>query len=466
MIRGLLFFTLFFSFSFYAQAEQDMEICIPSSDFNAIASHYKQFKDFQQERQESYCSNDMDEKWFQVARALQVLKTISPDHKTHNESDALAYNAISEKDWWTYLKRRSKHFRIHESCQEYVVAYVQPFFYQDIINLCPLFFEESPADQASTLMHEVRHFDGHRHVTCKQGNEEGMEGACDDTITSKGSYAVSVQTLVGLAGAESIHYEEKEYLQAMAVYIAYNKFNKVPKIRMKEDIILSNAQGEVYKWSPSHGTKKLLARLNEPAEVLTTGPYLTFFPLDKTQEAFRTNKDLTLELKNPGLFARLYNSEAPEERAQYKSVSYLGTAGALKENTLTTLCDNTNLSEVDLSPYGDFQSIISLTEKFNDANLITSLLVSKHGEIYEYRCKSPQSLDVLVTKTSYTLSQDTAALKESFTLAGSQFALLSDGSLVELNLEESGLLGLKPLSDLEGSLWVSASPFSQPEVFD
>ena len=438
--------------------------CISQQDLSEIASSFSQFDRFLSSQSE-YCEKDLGDQWYGIAKSLVILKNLQPDEPTSNADDAFTYKAISEKDWWAYFTNRANKFTIQSQCQQYVVAYVSPFFGRGNINLCPLFFEQPVTSQASVMMHEVRHFDGHRHVTCSQGNEKGNSGACDDEITNKGSYAISVQTLVGMARSEGVDSQEKPVVEAEAVYMAFNKFNRVPKVRLENSLILSSDQGEVASYN-LNGQIETIGQLPEPSVVLNSANNLTIYPTDASSEAYRKDNKLFVQMENPGLYAKHYNSETPSEREKYKSISYFAPGGLLKGNELLTLCNSntTDLGKTDLSSMGDFVTIMSMSLDEKDQER-ESLLLARSGEIYRFDCVGSNSDKVKFEKTSMTFNGDASEIVDSFGFKGEQYALLTDGTLAVIQFTGQTLqLNRLNIAGTQG-FWLSATPISIPEVF-
>lgn len=315
------------------------------------------------------------------------------------------------------------------------------------------------------MMHEVRHFDGHSHVTCQQGNEKGISGACDSKITGKGSYAISVQTLVGLARSNGTDEGEKSLLESEAVYMAFNKFNIVPKVKLEDSIFLSNSFGEVYRWAIGKGAD-LVKTLNEPAVVINSANNLTMYPLNADIDAYRMNNKLSTSVENPGLYAKHYNAEPISEREKYDSISYFGTGGLLKANTLTTLCKKgvAELHTMPLDQHGTFSRIITLSSDSQDLKR-ESYLVSQNGDLVRYECVSNNSTTVSLKKSAKKLATGGLDVLESFGLAGEQYALLEDGTLVTLAIGGNIISPRSVNMPINNQDWVSATPLSRPEVF-
>ena len=464
LLKASFVFTLIFSTNVFAQEATD---CVSHGDLQEIAADFSQFSKFLGNKTE-YCEAEMGIEWLKIANSLVLLKNIQPDEPAVDKDDAFTYKAISEKDWWAYFTQRAKRFSINNSCPPGVVAYVQPFFGNGTVNLCTMFFDMPVPTQSSVMMHEIRHFDGKRHVTCSQGNEQGNAGACDASITYGGSYAISIQTSVGMARSKGISKAEKPLLESEAVYMAFNKFNTVPKVKLNNTIILSNTLGEIYRWTLTKGKEgfDLIKTLTEPATVMNSANNLTIYPLDPNSEAYRKDKYLEAKVENPGLYAKHYNSESVDERATYKSISYFATGGMLKGNTLHTLCnmDSLALGEENLDSMGNFMAIINVSLDENDQKR-ESLLLADNGDLYRYSCRNNKSTAVDFEKTSMKMALGNSKIVDSFGFNGEQYALMDDGKLSVVSFT-SNLLEIQPLSlPLANKDWISATPLSQPEVF-
>lgn len=435
--------------------------CIAAADMEEISMSFKQFDRFMTGKRK-YCAEDIDGRWFDIAKSLVLLKNASPDEPRLDSDDAMTFKAISEKDWWSYFTNRASSFTIDDNCRTGVVAYVYPFIRGDI-NLCGLFFELTISSQASTLMHEVRHFDGYRHVTCTQGNEDGQRGACDERITDRGSYAISLQTLVGLARSEQTPSEEKGSLEAEAVYMAFNKFNRVPKVDIENTVILSNTKGEIYRWSID-GDAELVKTLREPAVIKTSSSNLTFFPLDPAVDAYRMDGALVSEVENPGLYAKFYNEESVRDRARYSSISYFGTGGLLKGDQIVTYCDTESgeLYTTDLS--ANYERIILLPESDSDTDQ-DSYLLSANGELVKYECRSNNSDQIKLASTPLKMDMSSGVPVQTFIADGTTYVLLEDGTLNELSQRGNTFSAKSIRMPISNEDWVSAAPMLKARVF-
>lgn len=454
----LVLLTLFISSNTYS-AE-----CIPAKDLQDIADNFSQFNKYLKNKSQ-YCEADMDAEWFKIAKSLQLLKNITPNEPAIDQLDGFTYKAISEKNWWSYFTNRARRFSVQSRCQEGVVAYVRAFFGGGRIHLCPFFFEFNTSSQASVMMHEVRHFDGFAHTRCTQGNETGNFGGCDKKITDKGSYAISVQTLVGMARSNDIDDTEKAMVEAEAVYMAFNKFNTVPQLKINNSLLLSNGVGEIYEWDLKQ-TASFIKTLENPSKVYASGNYVTIYPEDRALDAYRTNADLTTLVESSGLFAETYNADSLSERDKYQSISYLGNGGMLKDNHLIVICDRRTgkLSNVNLDDRGQFTKIVSLSKNASGQEH-QNYLISESGEMLSYECEDIGSTKVNFGNINKSLSTDLLDITQLLSSGDQNFAIRESGELIQINSSNNKLNTVKINLPIENRDWISIAPITKPEVF-
>lgn len=442
--------------------------CIPYQDLKEISDEFSQFDKFVRKKQAEYCEKDLGEQWFKIGKSLELLKNISPNEPALDQQDGFTYKAISEKDWWSYFTNRARKFSIQSNCREGVVAYVRPFFGGGRINLCPFFFEFNISSQASVMMHEVRHFDGHGHTRCTQGNENGMSGACDSKITSGGSYAISVQTLVGMARSNDIPESEKALVEAESVYMAFNKFNTVPKLKINRAMVLSNGIGEVYNWNLETNETTLMKTLENPAKVLASGNFMTLYPVDTNLDAYRKSADLNEIIEKPGLFAEAYNADTLTERDKYQTVNYMGSGGYLKDNTLYTLCNRRagTIDSTNLDNKGQFTRILSISKR-NAPQEIENFLLSESGDLLSFECDGISSSKVNFGKIKKTINSDLTKIEQMISSGEQHFAIKETGELIQVERRGQNLSS-KMLSQfpLDNNDWISIAPQARPEVFE
>lgn len=460
MQQGLRLFIFVISIIFTEQSLAQTSACISDVDIKEIAKYFTQYQSLITNQKE-YCESDLGKQNYQVLRSLATLKNITPQEPVVDANDAFTYKAIQEKNWWEYFIQRADQISLPSKCQENVVAYVMQFFPGNI-NLCPLFFESNVTSQASVMLHEVRHFDGFSHVTCTRGSSKGDAGACDVDILDKGSYAVTAQTTVAMSFAKDISESERSLLQSEAIFTVFNRFNKLPKVKVTGALLLSDKNGDVYNWDLENNTIDLLGKLNEPAKVYVSYSNLTIYPTNLT-DAYRKDQKLIENVTAIGMYANQYNSESQTERLKYTSISYLGTGGLLKANSLMGVCTD-KLFNKDLSSVGNFQKIINLSEDVVDAE-IKSYLLAQNGQLFSYECIQGAN-DVKITaaplKVSATLQQN---IDQILSLSGQNFALLKDGRLIEVAQNGQEIVDKQTQLPLAQNDWLSVTPISRPEIF-
>lgn len=449
-----------------AQGQEEDKPCISAKDYEEIGQHFKQVADLAVKGKTQYCEADLGATWYQIASSLVTLKNMQPNAPSEKVNDAFTYKAIQEKDWWAYFTARARSFAIQESCEDHVVAYVMSFFNTGEVNLCPPFFKENVTSQASTLMHEVRHFDGFRHITCSRGEDKGSEGGCDKDIHDRGSYAITVQTLVSMARTSSIPKEQRPQVEAEAVYMAFNRFNILPELKVTRSVILSSKSGDVYKWTPGQQMEQV-ASLAQPARVYVGySNNMTIYPVDVNADAYRLDSTFKNAVPSIGLYAVTYNGLSAEVRKQYESITYLAMGGLIKNNTLTTNCGAEGVIEEDLSKYGQFSKLITVSggeSDFSPANYI----VAKNGDLLTFKCTEGNSSSIDITKAPLTMSPALAKnIEDLFPLGSQIFALLKNGTLVEVAVTNNQISQVSSSLPIPQGDWLSSSPVSKAEVFN
>lgn len=463
-VSVFIFLTVLFPFV-QAQEVKPALPCVSAVELNELAKNFSQFQTFLEQQKSEYCEADLGMQWLHIANSLVTLKNAKPNEPMMDQEDAFTHKAIDEKNWWEYFVKRAKIFTIEETCPANAVAFVVPFFMDSNIHICAPFFESNVTSQASVMMHEVRHFDGFPHFTCERGLDKGASGGCDSNILDKGSYAITVQTLVAMAKSEQFEKSERDLLESEAIFTMYNRFNVVPKVKIVNEVFLSNTAGEVYKWVVGKGIE-LVSVLAQPARVFVSYSSLTIYPTDSTLPAYRKDQELKADVASIGLFANKYNSDSVEERSKYDSVSYIGQSGLLKNNSLFAICDSANPLTKDLTPSGDFVRVISLSDDEVDSNR-QALLLDKNGDLVAYKCADNNVNDLVISSTGLKVSADLInRLVDSFGISGKIYGLLQDGSLTELQNNESTIVEIKSSFPFENKNWVSASPMSNPEIFN
>jgi hypothetical protein len=441
------------------------EQCLNTQKVLEVSMHFRQLVDFIDPELAEICPSKVDDKVYQVMRSLVLIKDLKinvelADNLVDRE-DALTYQAIEDKNWWDYLTKRANEFNF-ASCPRGAIAYVQRG-HDQVVNLCAPFFDHSPYEQISVLLHEVRHFDGHGHVTCTRGNERGAVGACDQTIHSKGSYALSVQSMVALLKQKETPDQEKLLLEASAVYMAFNKFNIVPKVKINEVGLISNSNGELYNWTPGLKASKLY-QFESPVYLRTnTGDFVTLYSKNTEKSAVQVDRRIKLAFQPSGGNELIYNKLDPETRSRFKGASNKANGGILFDNSLITFCKSNSYKINELSESNfEAQAILNLKlSKYGDEQ---SFLLSKTGDMYQYSCISNASSEIKVVKTDLTWEYYASTIKDTFILNGINYAIAENGTIFSINITD-GVLRLNSIDfPLQNSGWISGARLRVPNI--
>lgn len=434
--------------------------CLSVDDIKAVQNHFTQFQQFTRGQSDKVCRDQLPEKWFEVIRSTLALQRLNvTDLLQRDLDDDFTRRPIGNKDWWTYYKERANQYVVEPSrcTNPNIVAYVFPFF-RGSINLCPRFFEMDAGSQIETLMHEVRHFDGHPHVTCTQGNENGTRGACDSKIENGGSYAVSVQAGVELSYVNQLSDADRILSEAGAIYSINNKFNAKPKVKATNFIFAANQAGEVYRL-PEFNTEsaELVTTLPTASAVYGNGQQFTIFPLDVNENAYRISKDFTINAEAIGAFANQYNAENGLERAKYGPVAYYGDGAISKENSLFTFCGENAQGMTEFKfQNGDIKALPVLKDSEGEDKMF---IMTASGDVYNFECndKTGRLTSSLVSKN---LPRNT---NMAFTFDNKSAVVLTDGGMLKsYNMSTEAFEGeLSSETD-----WVSVTPLKIYNVFD
>lgn len=435
------------------------ETCLKVSDIKAIEGQFPQFKDFTNTNEDKVCRAEVGEKWFELVRStLAMQRLVVTDDLQRDLDDDLTLRPIGDKDWWTYYTQRANQYVVEPArCNgnPNVVAFVYPFF-RGMINLCPRFFELDSASQIEVLMHEVRHFDGHAHVTCTQGNEEGTPGACDGEIKRGGSYAVSVQANVELSYVSQLSDADRILAESGAIYSVNNKFNSLPTVKSTQYIYASNTEGEVWRMPEGDSvTKELVTTLKDPAKIYSNGTQFTVYPVDTAKDAYRISKDFTVEASAIGAFANKYNADA--DRKSYGPVVYLGIGSIVKDNALFAFCGEAAQALSSLSfTAGNVQALPTLKDQ---EGADKTVVLNDSGDVYDFNCDDKTG-QMSTTLTRTTLPSD---LEMGFELANKKTVVLTKaGELKSYDLNTNAYE-----SELSSETnWLSATPLKVYDVFE
>lgn len=312
------------------------------------------------------------------------------------------YNqGILSTDFWEYFSERVDTI-VNESECDRAVAYVYPFD-PGVVHICPPFYQNMLAqERAEVMLHEARHFDGYRHVTCTRGPRKGIAGACDKAIDQKGSYAVTVESLAKMAMlGEGLTAAERSLTKITALGLANETFNVPVVPHDLGALYLTNGKGESFFY---HQESKEL----KPAPTVDTGAMrvvsrnvaLALFPNDRsdaaTLDVFSNKLNL---LPGMGSFSLKYNETEQDKRPEVVDIvnAPYATASVTREHIQARLAGTTDPTEID-TPWS-IRAIYTSTE-LGENNTDSFYALSDEGKIYRVKLLRGQKYEITETALS------------------------------------------------------------------
>lgn len=313
MIRAFAIVTITV-FSLGARAQEQAQAPAPANCLDAsVVDQLKSALKFETAGIDSFDRCAPDTHTYKMMQAMELIRTLQFSSRHLSQP----YNQdILPTDFWGYFSQRANTVHDEDSCQDGVVAFVYGMEKDGIVHICPLFYDPhlSKFERAETLLHEVRHFEGYTHVTCTRGPREGMEGACDESVEEKGSYAVTVESLAKMSlldqNATSV---EKAMTKSTAIVLANQVFNEPIRPRDLKAIYLADQNGhQAYMYSDA-GVLPISAITD--GQVISRDQALAVFPKDHsdayTADVFEPNLS---PLPALGTFSETYNSTPQAQR--------------------------------------------------------------------------------------------------------------------------------------------------------
>lgn len=435
--------------------------CYPAEDVAKVAESFPQVKEKLNGNQ-PVCESAVGNQWSLIIETLVDMKNIKlSDAKEFKTKDDFSFKAIPDNGWWKYLTERASNIEIQADCRPGVVAYVHPFFF-GTVNLCAPFFKQDRVSRAEVMLHEVRHFDGFGHVTCTQGNEKDLPGACDNSLQEAGSYAVSMQANItmGLRGS-TFTPGERALGRAGALYLLHNRFNAGTTVKVKQSYYVENVEGKIFEWDPSTSQElRLVKELASPARIHSYSTETILYPLDKDQKAFRMAEDMTLEVPRLGMYAEYYNGKSSNDRKSFKSVSYNANGGVLTEEGFSSICGQPSLSTLPMSSLPEvMETQITVADSFKG---LKDYLVGASGKLYSAECV--RETEQKVYPTAMVVPQN---LEKAIYVSGQGVALTKQGQIQELTkVGNDFALGKGFTFDGVNNQWIDIAVRTMPYLFE
>lgn len=410
------------------------QTCIPQSEMLEISQDFKQFKSL---ANKEFCY-DNSETSNLLASIMFMRKTaFSPDMK--NSTDELFSGRFSSS-WNKYFTERISDINIPKNCAKGVAAYVYGF--GSTMYVCPMLLTANytALDRASVFMHEARHMDGFRHITCRSGPRAGLSGACDNRISDEGSYAVTVETYAQIAKyAVDLHPALKAYSMSSAATYADETFETPVRVEKEPILLLMNEAGQFYSMNLTSPTEiKKLGQSPSLGRIVMRAQHMVLFPEDKTLPAkfvFAKNEGDIAQTAGDAVLE--YNSQTPVQKADLKDMfSGAQWNARVYSNRIRFACNPQSSDTTDVSlPQGELAgNILHLNGYKRDSK--TSYLMTQNGSLLEFGCNNSRPY---IKASSQSLDQK---YKRVYKVASRTFAINLAGDFFEINNGQSSKIAL------------------------
>jgi len=277
-------------------------------------------------------------KTYKLLRVLEFLKELQFESKetTKSPSRSPSQPPSSKIPWnqniipsnpYAYFKAQTKAILSGDEsfCEETgFTAYIE-FEKPGSVFLCAPFYDDRTSlyENLETLLHEVRHFAGHDHVTCTRGPKKGGEGLCDRSLEQKGSYAVSLEANLKMALQSSqVPAPLRSMMKASAMTIANELFNKPIQTSGLQAVILTSVNGERFFFD---GKKMTPFALTAEGTISSQERDVSFFPMAKGDVLHLDLYSSSMFHRKPEFGLLLSYNELPQEKRK-NLVSYISNS--------------------------------------------------------------------------------------------------------------------------------------------
>lgn len=420
--------------------------CISQKEMQEISQDFKQFKNL---ANKEFCY-DNSETSNLLASIMFMRKTaFSSDMKSSTDE---LFSGRFSSSWNKYFTDRISDINIPKNCAKGVAAYVYGF--GSTMYVCPMLLTANytALDRASVFMHEARHMDGFRHITCRTGPRVGLSGACDDRISDEGSYAVTVETYAQIAKyAVDLHPALKAYSMSSAATYADETFDTPVRVEREPVLLLMNHSGQFYSMNLSRNTElKKLGQSPSLGRIVMRAQHMVLFPEDKTLPAkyvFAKNEGDIAQTAGDAVLE--YNAQTPEQKADLKDMfSGAQWNARVYSSKIRFACNpqSADTSDVVL-PQGELAGNILHLDGYKRESK-TSYLMTQNGSLLEFGCNNSRPYIKLATKNldqKYKRVHKVGNRTFAINLAGEFFELNNGQSLkVELPSEVGSVFEIAP----------------------
>lgn len=261
-----------------------------------------------------------------IARGVAFLRNVQAHQLVKHEK-----SVVSREGAESYFKTRISSFRIEtkqsstvcNSLNQNIAAYVEPSS-GSIMHVCSESLEgETPLIMSSYFIHEARHMDGYKHISCDHGvldqvhtNLKQTYMSCDEDYESQGSYGAATGYLLDVYQTTTDPVVKQE-ARAQAVLDLVERFNKLP-LDLKAGVLVQTMKG-AFSFFDGKSKETLLSKMSGvQIATLKDGPLVLF----QNDGAVRTYKySEKLEPAEDGIVSYYENGTA-EVRAQILDIYY------------------------------------------------------------------------------------------------------------------------------------------------
>jgi hypothetical protein len=427
--------------------DSDKANCISAADMTQIAQDFKQFASLSGKE---YCFDGSQNSY--LLAGINYIRKVQFTQPMANSPDEL-FTGKFASSWNTYLTRLIKTFKIESTCPQGAIAYVQSFFHQNTMHVCPMALTNAftPLDLASVFMHEARHIEGYGHVTCAQGPRAGLQGACDKKISDAGSYAVTVETYAQLGQyGKDIHPAFRAIAQASSLIYAAEAFQVPVRINQEEAFLALTADKKIHHISSDLKAVREVGVTAQVGHIAKSKMGLMFIPENK-------NQPMTRIFPNGEIQAATieYNDLSAVARANVVDYYFAWTWNArVDKNKVTFFCDKrqrpTQSSVVNFSG-GQALSVVYPEGYSPDKNYA---FVTTTNGLVKISCEGMQGK--IAASSDLQIDAD---LKRVHKANATTIGLTNDGEIVQLGRSPVRVdLGLRDIVDV--------SSYSRATFFD
>lgn len=280
------------------------------------------FKFLTQDRKMPFRNCDPENIYTKVARAILWLK----ENNTRASTSAVLKSKLLESGPFEYFRKHVGTLVFHPSkgsCAETTQIFAYVVIGEGrVIHICPRLAKMTMHQIASTLIHEARHVDGPRHVTCANGQLKGRAGLCDSSLEQEGSYGAEVEFLNRLSRDEKINAAVRAAAKSEILANLFMRYNKRP-LKIRSMALLQKDNGELSLIDGSSRTQMSGPSIGySPRQVLSDrwGQPSLFDPDRNETLSYAFSKGWVQTL---GTIAQRYREEFSQtERSEFQDVIY------------------------------------------------------------------------------------------------------------------------------------------------